>query len=77
MLPAAPLNLQAEAVDHQTIRITWERGSENEDGYEVERKQEGGDWAFLTSAGPGDGDILDENLPITTTFCFRARAFID
>ncbi|PLX31644.1 MAG: hypothetical protein C0600_05015, partial [Ignavibacteria bacterium] len=77
MKPAAPENLTATALDHQTIRITWERGSENEDGYEVERKPEGGDWAFLTSAGPGDGDILDENLPVTTTFCYRVRAVND
>ncbi len=74
MKPARPLNLSASAVDHTSIRVTWQRGSENEDGYDVERKQEGGSWDPLTTEGPGDGDILDENLPKTTTFWYRVRA---
>ena len=74
MMPSKPLNLQAMAVDHRSIRITWQRGSENEDRFEVERREIGGDWAQLTTAGPGDGDILDENLSITTTYWYRVRA---
>ncbi|MBN1448709.1 MAG: fibronectin type III domain-containing protein [Bacteroidetes bacterium] len=74
MKPAAPRNLTASAVNHISIRVTWERGSENEDGYEMERKTPGCDWALLTTAGPGDGDILDENLEMTTQYCYRVRA---
>ncbi len=74
MKPAAPKNLLAAAVNHTSVRVTWERGSENEDGYEVERKAPGGDWTILTTTGPGDGDILDENLEMTTEYCYRVRA---
>ncbi len=74
MKPASPQNLLATAVDHTSIRVTWERGSENEDGYELERKAPGGDWEVLTTSGPGDGDILDENLERMTQYCYRVRA---
>jgi len=74
MKPAPPQNLDATAEDHTSIRVTWERGSENEDGFEVERKAPGEDWTLLTTAGPGDGGILDENLEMTTTYWYRVRA---
>ncbi|PLX29175.1 MAG: hypothetical protein C0600_08835 [Ignavibacteria bacterium] len=74
MPPATPQNLLATAVDHTSIRIIWQRGSENEDGYEVERSEDASDWELLTTTGPGNGDILDENLPIMTTFWYRVRA---
>ncbi|MBN1448155.1 MAG: fibronectin type III domain-containing protein [Bacteroidetes bacterium] len=74
MQPAKPLDLEATALDHHTIRITWRRGSENEDGFEVERRETGESWIFLKSAGPGGGDILDENLPLSTTYWYRVRA---
>ena len=74
MKPDAPKNLIARAVNHTSIRVTWERGSENEDGYEVERKAPDGAWEFLTTTGRGDGDILDENLEIATTYWYRVCA---
>ncbi len=74
MKPAPPQNLDATAEDHTSIRVTWERGSENEDGFEVERKAPGEDWTLLTTSGPGDGDILDENLEMTTIYWYRVRA---
>ncbi len=74
MKPAAPYNLLASAVDHTSVRVTWERGSENEDGYEVWRRVPEGDWEFLTTAGPGEENILDENLEMTTTYWYRVRA---
>ncbi|PLX30775.1 MAG: hypothetical protein C0600_07515, partial [Ignavibacteria bacterium] len=77
MAPAKPQNLLATAVDHKTVRVTWQRGSENEEGYKVEKKAEGGSWALFTTAGPGDGDILDENLPSATLYWYRARAVND
>ncbi|PLX28854.1 MAG: hypothetical protein C0600_09230 [Ignavibacteria bacterium] len=74
MKPAAPKNLLATALSHTSIHVTWERGSENEDRYEVERRAPDGDWELLTIRGPGDGDYIDEELEMTTTYWYRARA---
>lgn len=77
MQPAVPLNLLATAVDHASIRVTWQRGSENEDGYELERRADGSSWTLLQTAGPGDGDVRDENLMPSTTYWYRVRAYND
>ncbi len=74
MAPAPPQNLLASAVDSRSVRITWQRGSENEDSYELQRKNPGGVWTTVASPGPGNGSVLDQGLSLATTYWYRARA---
>ncbi|MBN1446923.1 MAG: fibronectin type III domain-containing protein [Bacteroidetes bacterium] len=75
--PAAPLEFTCIATDHQTVAMTWLRGSENEEGYEIERKTAVIDWEIVHTAGPGDGDLKDEHLQASTVYWYRARAVND
>lgn len=75
--PSIPLEFSCSAMDHRTVSLTWLRGSENEDGYEIERKTDAADWGIVHTAGPGDGNILDEHLEASTLYWYRIRAVND
>jgi len=75
--PAPPLEFTCTAIDHQTVTISWLRGSENEDQYEIERKSAAEDWRIVHTAGPGDGSVTDEHLQASTTYWYRIHALND
>ncbi|PLX31638.1 MAG: hypothetical protein C0600_05030, partial [Ignavibacteria bacterium] len=75
--PSVPLEFFCTATDHRTVSLSWLRGSENEDGYEIERKTVSDDWGIVHTSGPGDGNILDEHLEASTTYWYRLRAVND
>jgi len=59
--PAAPSGLTGEALSPTSASLSWNDNSNNEDGFRVQGRQEGGSWQTLatvpantTSATPGD-----------------------
>ena len=73
--PAAPTNLQASAVDHQQINLSWNDNADNEDGFKVERKTEAGSFAQIATTDPNVTSFADVGLQPSTTYTYRVRAF--
>ena len=71
--PAAPVNLQATALDESHVRLTWDDKAYNESGYKIEQRAGGaGTWQEITQhAYP---DWIVEGLVGETTYSFRVRA---
>ncbi|MBZ0266572.1 fibronectin type III domain-containing protein, partial [bacterium] len=73
--PAAPTGLLASAVSTHRIDVGW-TGSGNEDGFRVERSNDGGS-KFIEIAQVGGGVVSysDTNLLSATEYRYRVRAY--
>lgn len=73
--PAAP-QLQASATSHSRVDLQW-NDLPNETGYKLERKQGFGAWSEIAALGPNVTTFANEDLPASTEFFYRIRAFND
>ncbi len=79
-VPIPPSYLVAtEDATFNRIRLEWRDGSDNEDGFRIERKTTGA-YSLLAEVGPvpGHGDQTnyhDENLAWSTSYTYRVLAF--
>ncbi len=77
-VPDAPTGLQAEADDAGAIALSWRDGADNETGFRVERRPDGGDFQALETLGTDAESFTDaEGLEPAATFCYRVIAFND
>ena len=75
-LPGAPSGLVAEAVPGHQINLSWSAGSNNQDGFEIERKAgDTGTYVFLGTLGAGVLTYSDVNLTPGVDYYYRLRAF--
>jgi hypothetical protein len=67
-----------EEIDAASLQLTWADNSQNEDGFDIERRT-GTTGAFLalTTVGANQRSYTDVNLSNGTTYCYRVRAFND
>src|SRR5262245_35952521 len=65
-----------ETTDAASLQLTWNDNSQNEDGFDIERKT-GTTGAFLalTTVDANQKSYNDANLSDGTTYCYRVRAF--
>ena len=78
--PAAPTNLTGEALDATTVRLSWVDRSDNETGFEIHYRRDGGEWGQLNENAPADWtwmEVVWESPPSTKRWHFRLRAFND
>jgi hypothetical protein len=73
--PAAPSNLVATVVSQSQIDITWSDNSNNEDGFEIERSEDGINWTLFASVAANVVDISDQSLSPSTTYFYHVRSF--
>jgi len=73
--PAPPLNLSGEFVSISSIKITWLDNSDNETGFRVERKTEGGTYSVLSTLQKNTDSYLDINLAPNTVYTYRVAAY--
>jgi hypothetical protein len=58
------------------LTLTWKDSSNNEDGFEVERKTgTTGSFAVIATKGPNTTSHIDANLASGITYCYRVLAF--
>jgi hypothetical protein len=69
----APTNLQGSP-DCDTITLTWNDNSTNEQGFKIERKS-GPYWYYLDEVGPNVTSYVDSGLPCGQLFYYRVYAF--
>src|SRR5262245_45729757 len=65
-----------ENVDAASLQLSWADNSQNEDGFDIERKTgNGGAFLALTTIPANQSSYTDTNLSNGTTYCYRVRAF--
>ena len=80
-VPTAPSNLLSSVVSYSQINLNWSDGSNNEDGFRLERCTGAlascGDVNFVQIAqlGPNVTSFNNVGLQAQTTYTYRARAF--
>ncbi|HKP12065.1 MAG TPA: matrixin family metalloprotease, partial [Blastocatellia bacterium] len=73
--PAAPSGLAALATSSSTISLTWADNSNNETGFQLERKTGvSGTYAPVASPGANQTGYADSGLQSSTTYYYRIRA---
>jgi hypothetical protein len=77
--PAAPAKLAAASTAPQTIELVWEDKSSVEDGYEVQRADDGAVlvWSAIASLPANTAEYRDDALPLDKRFWYRVRATKD
>ncbi len=55
--------------------LTWQDNSDNEDGFEIWRQQNGGEWLLIAATNADDATFTDGVIPIGTTLAYRVRAW--
>jgi hypothetical protein len=78
-LPAAPANLGAAVRSPGKgggILLTWSDRSNNEDGFQIERKTgANGSWSVLATVGVNSTQFADLSVVAKTSYSYRLRAF--
>jgi uncharacterized protein (TIGR02145 family) len=75
VIPLAPTNLSAVAVDTTQVNLTWTDNSTNEAGYKVQRKIAGGIFADVASTAADMSIYSDFGLTSNTTYTYRVYAY--
>ena len=76
--PSAPENLRATGVTVSSITLAWDDVSNNEDGFEVERKSgPAGTFSRIATVGAGVETYTNGGRPEGTAYFYRVRAFND
>ena len=57
-----------------TIRLTWTDNSEGEDGFSIERDDDGGGFVEIDTVGAGVETYDDVDVPTGATYTYRVRA---
>ena len=75
--PAAPSGLAAAATSHDSIALSWNDNSTNEDGFSIERCAGSGcsNFTLIVQTGAGVTSIADSGLAAGTTYRYRVLAF--
>lgn len=71
----APTNLVASSTLPSEVSLTWTDNATGEDGYTIERKAEGGDYATVGTLGPDVTSYTDSSASGDTTYTYRVTAF--
>lgn len=75
MLPAAP-DITEVSVSSSSCSISWNDNSNNESGFRLERKTEGGNYSVIAENIPADtNSYLDTNLISDTVYYYRLLAY--
>lgn len=72
LLPFLFLGTVLSAAD---LRLEWQDNSNNEDGFEIWRKTNDGEWLLIGATGPDVATFNDGVIPIGVTLSYRVRAW--
>lgn len=74
-VPSPPTNLRAFALSSTQIQLDWKDNSMGEQGFEIERKGESGDYTVIARVGANVTTYTDGGLTRDTTYTYRVRAY--
>jgi hypothetical protein len=73
--PAAPTNLVVNQTEDQKVELTWQDNSDNEDGFIVERSENGSVFSHLDSLGVNTNSYQDSTVVPGNYYQYRLFAF--
>jgi hypothetical protein len=73
-LPSAPSNLQAQAASNSEIDLTWQDNSNNETGFRIEFRTQGGSFQELGSVSANSTSATAFDLQAGTAYTFRVQS---
>jgi autotransporter-associated beta strand protein len=73
--PAAPSGLTAAGVATNQVNLTWIDNSGNEDGFNLERSTNGGNYGSVAMVAAGVTNYSDTGLAAGTAYFYRVQAF--
>lgn len=74
-IPALPANLTATTISSAQINLAWHDNSDNEAGFKVERKIEGGAYSQIAALPANTNTYQNSGLSQGTTYCYRVKAY--
>ncbi len=73
-LPEKPFNLRANPLSYNSIELTWNNNSDNEQGFIIEREGTNG-FQLLALLSPDSTSFTDTDLTPETEYKYRVRAY--
>ncbi|MDP7036375.1 MAG: fibronectin type III domain-containing protein, partial [Candidatus Marinimicrobia bacterium] len=73
----SPSNLTATAVDDQSIQLTWSHSCSFEDGYKLERSEDGVSFTQISVLGENVTEYTNTGLNFGTSYTYRVSAYTD
>ena len=73
--PNKPSNLVASTVSKSEIKLSWTDVSDNEDGFKLERKVQGGTYTEIKTLAANITSYSDAGLNPDTTYYYRIKAY--
>jgi len=73
----SPTNLTATAVNDAEISLTWQDNCSFEDGYRLERQEDGGTWMQVSEVAEDVTVYTDSGLPYGPNYTYRVLAYTD
>ncbi len=73
--PNAPTNLFGQAISKSEITLSWKDNSDNEDGFILERKEEGGSYSPITTIQKDTNIYSDKNVLPDKVYYYRIKSF--
>jgi len=76
---AAPSNFQFEIISQDTVKLTWNDNSNEEQGFKIDRKIENGSWEIeYVTLGENTTEWLDDNVELNNYYySYRVYAYYD
>jgi len=75
LVPTAPSSLAATAVNDAQINLSWHDNSNNESGFEIQRKEQGGVFSTIATAGGNETSYQDLSVLGETTYYYQVRSY--
>jgi len=75
MIIPAPTDLNTEAIDDQTIRLTWTDNCLFESGFRIERKSGSSDFSQVAEVNANTTTYEESSLTYGETYTYRVRAY--
>ena len=57
------------------LRLEWQDNSDNEDGFEIWRQQNDGEWLLIGATNANDAAFVDGVIPVGATLSYKVRAW--
>jgi len=74
-LPLVPTDLSGEITESDEITLTWVDNADNELGFKIERKQQGGIWVLAATLETDAEEYVDNGLIPELTYFYKIQAF--
>ncbi len=74
-VPNEPEDLEATAASPSEVDLSWADNSDNEDGFKVERKEEGGTYSVIATVPADTTTYRDTSVEAEKTYYYRVKAF--